>query len=283
MDMNHFQNYIISHRSVEGSIITLVILLFITVILMLFFYFSKYRRVARNAEIAGRNPTIISSQFAQEYWEWFTFPVFRVLMLSNITPNQVTIISLIFGLISGILFAFGHISSAGWFLIISGTFDTLDGRIARHQKINSKAGAFFDSIADRYTDYFIFAGIVTYFSIFDPSVGEKQSNAYLSLLGMVALLGTHLISYSKERGASLGALDEWGIMQRADRIMILGSTAILDPLIYAILNYFFDSRLVNRYYGLGVGLFLIGFFSNLTAIRRIKRVLKNLRKQEQLN
>ena len=100
---------------------------------------------------------------------------------------------------------------------------------------------------------------------------------------MAALLGSHLISYSKERGANLGALDERGIMQRADRMMILGLAAVIDPLVYALLNHFFDGTLVNRYYGLGIGLFLIGFFSNLTAIRRIRRILKALKENESKN
>ena len=166
MNVDYGQSYLIKHRSVETSILTLSTLFILTLTLMLSFYFLKYRKSIRNKEITARNPTIISSQFIREYWEWVTLPAFKILLFLNISPNQLTSLSLIFGFISGIFFSLGHISSAGWLLVISGTLDTLDGRVARYKKINSRAGAFFDSVADRYSDYFILAGIITYFSIF---------------------------------------------------------------------------------------------------------------------
>ena len=267
-------------RDVESSVISLAVAVLIFPLLMVYFYFSKYRTNQRNTEIAKRNPTAISNQFLREFWEWFTYPIFWLMLVCNFSPNQVTSISLLLGIISGFVFTLGHISTGGLLLIISGTFDTLDGRLARHKRINSKMGAFFDSVVDRYCDYFILAGIIAYFSIFDPTVGTNQSNAYLGLLGLASLLGTHLISYSKERGTTLGVTDNRGIMQRADRMMILGTAAILDPLIYFGINLGFGGKLMNRYYGLGVGLFLISLFSNITAFRRIRRIMRALKKNE---
>ncbi len=184
--------------------------------------------------------------------------------------------SLFWAILAGLAFMLGYISIGGWFLLCSGTFDTLDGRIARHKKIDSRSGAFFDSVIDRYSDYFIFVGLIAHFSILKKNIATVESNVYLSLSTLGCLLGSHLISYSKERGANLGVVHEGGIMQRADRIIILALSAVFDPVVYFLFNPPLEVDLVGHHPTLGIGLFLIATFSNLTAIKRIRYIFKAL-------
>jgi len=46
---------------------------------------------------------------------------------------------------------------------------------------------------------------------------------------LVALGGSLLVSYTRARGESLGVLCKAGLMQRAERILLLGVGSIVDP------------------------------------------------------
>ncbi len=266
-------------RDVKISIIFLICTLILIFLSILIFYLKTYRQKDFVEKTKVKNSTLVSSHFFREFWNWITSPLFHLVLLFNLKPNNITIVSLVIAIFSSLAFTFGHISTGGWLLVLSGTFDTLDGRVARYKKIDSKSGAFFDSVVDRYSDYFIFVGIITYFSIFDPSAGNEKGNSYLSLLAILSLLGAHLISYSKERGSSLGATDNEGIMQRADRMMTLGISAILDPLVYFLVTSLYEYA-PNRYYGLAIGLGTIGVFANYAALTKIARIKKALEKLE---
>ncbi len=248
----------------------------------LFFYFRRYRHSERDEEVAARNPTAITNQFFREYWYWLIRPLLNLFPSMNLPFDGITRFSVVVGLGAGVAYAYGHISTAGWLLLASGGLDTLDGQLAREQGISSDAGAFFDSVMDRYADFFVFAGIVLRFTIMDeilniPNPNPGEINTYLVLLTLLCMLGSNLISYSKERGVNLGAPQESsGLMQRADRVVVLGVASILDPFIIVIARAITDAPLVNFHYLLGGGLAMIAFFGNYTAIRRIMRIKKNL-------
>jgi CDP-diacylglycerol--glycerol-3-phosphate 3-phosphatidyltransferase len=50
---------------------------------------------------------------------------------------------------------------------------------------------------------------------------------------VVALGGSLLVSYTRARGESLGVLCKLGVMQRAERMLLLGLGSILDPALSA--------------------------------------------------
>ncbi len=72
------------------------------------------------------------------------------------TPNVVTIISFILGIISSIMFLMNKYILAGILTQISSIIDGCDGEIARIKSMRSKFGAVLDSILDRYADSLIF-------------------------------------------------------------------------------------------------------------------------------
>lgn len=73
----------------------------------------------------------------------------RFLLRYKITPNQVTLIGLLLGLISSVFIIYHQYVLSCVFLWISGLFDVLDGTMARQSKMVSKWGSFMDILFDR--------------------------------------------------------------------------------------------------------------------------------------
>jgi CDP-diacylglycerol--glycerol-3-phosphate 3-phosphatidyltransferase len=104
-------------------------------------------------------------------------------------------------------------------VIFSGVADMLDGRIARARQLASARGAFMDSALDRFGETFSLAGVVVYLS----------GRPLAVTAGALALGGSMLVSYVRARGEALGITYHGGLMQRAERLVLLALAALADP------------------------------------------------------
>lgn len=85
-----------------------------------------------------------------------------VLLKMPITPNQITALSLLFGILCAVCFMLGNyiFSIIGaLFLTISYTLDNCDGEVARFKKMSSEFGAKFDDMVDWMVDASFFAAL----------------------------------------------------------------------------------------------------------------------------
>ena len=91
------------------------------------------------------------------------------LLLSHlgIKANTITLISLIFGIITGVLIALNHMLLAVLFGIIMGFCDIIDGQLATITNQNNLFGAVLDSSIDRYNDSIIFIGLGVHYYLFN--------------------------------------------------------------------------------------------------------------------
>ena len=135
---------------------------------------------------------------------------------------------------------------AAVFIIVCGTFDILDGKVAKNADRKSLFGAILDSSLDRYSEFFIYTGLAYHFR-----------HGWGLWLMFFAFLGSTMVSYTRARAEGLGVDCQVGIMQRAERLilLILGTVAgivfgILDPAILVVMV-------------------LIAVISNVTAVQRI--------------
>lgn len=89
-------------------------------------------------------------------------PIFNklgnVLIRLKFSPNVITIIALILGIMAALFLACDYRSIAFILLWLSGLFDVLDGTVARLLKISSNSGAYMDLIFDRMVEAFIILG-----------------------------------------------------------------------------------------------------------------------------
>lgn len=178
-------------------------------------------------------------------------PLANLLAKLHINPNTISTFSLAAGIGAGIFYVFNLPLPALIFVILCGILDTVDGKVAVHENKKSAYGAMYDSSLDRYAEFFIYLGIAFYF---------RKHWAIWITFG--AILGSFMVSYTRARAEGLGIKCRIGIMQRAERIVVV-SLGTLTGIIFHVL----DSALI-------VALVLITFFSNITALQRIFFVRK---------
>jgi CDP-diacylglycerol--glycerol-3-phosphate 3-phosphatidyltransferase len=105
-------------------------------------------------------------------------------------------------------------------LLACGVCDIIDGRVARRTNSTSPQGAFVDSSLDRFCEVFVFLGLIAYFH--DRPLGAFAAAG--------AMGGSLLVSYTRARGESLGVLCKEGLMQRAERLVLMFVAGSCDAL-----------------------------------------------------
>ena len=127
--------------------------------------------------------------------------------------------------------ATGHLHLAILLLILTGMHDLFDGPVAKASGTSSVRGAFFDSVTDRVADALILGGIAWYLVSAHPG--------HLVLLPFAVLAVTSLVSYQRAKAESLGISAKGGLMERAERMILLGiafiSAAFLVPVLWVML------------------------------------------------
>lgn len=174
----------------------------------------------------------------------------------KIGPNALSFMALISGMGAGVLFFLKHPFWAGIMIVICGLFDILDGKVAVNTNQKSLFGAIVDSALDRYSEFFIYLGLAAYFR-----------NHWALWLTFWTILGSSMVSYTRARAEGLGIECKIGIMQRAERMLLL----FLGAMIGSLFNIF-DPAMITV-------LAIIAVFSNITAIQRTFYV-KKVEKQE---
>jgi len=89
----------------------------------------------------------------------FISPVSRAFAATGITPNQITLLSLLLGIAAGVLYGVNLIYAGAAALLLSGLLDFIDGGVARIKNRSSKFGAAIDWIVDKYVDCIVLLGI----------------------------------------------------------------------------------------------------------------------------
>jgi CDP-diacylglycerol---glycerol-3-phosphate 3-phosphatidyltransferase len=145
-------------------------------------------------------------------------PVADLLVRWRVSPNHITTFGTLCTIVAGVIFATGHISTAGWFLGITALFDVLDGTVARRTGRSTVFGAFYDSTLDRVADGFVLGGLAVFYS-----VNAVHHSATMLSITIAGLIGTFLTSYTRARAESLGIDAKVGIMQRPERVALLAA------------------------------------------------------------
>jgi len=149
-------------------------------------------------------------------------PVGRGLGRAGITADTLTLVGLVFAVATAFVIASGHLLLGMFGIVLTGLPDILDGSVARTSGRASPRGAFFDSVCDRVADAAIFCGLAWYLSGEDPR---------LPVLVLAVLAMSMLITYERARAESLGFVARGGIMERAERLVLLAVGLTFDILV----------------------------------------------------
>jgi CDP-diacylglycerol--glycerol-3-phosphate 3-phosphatidyltransferase len=143
-----------------------------------------------------------------------TKPVGRVLVRTGITADVLTIFGLVMSVVTAVAVGSGHLIYGILLLFPTGLPDLFDGPVAKAAGTASIRGAFFDSVADRVSDAFLFGGVSWYLA--------AHHDGQLVLLPFAILALTALISYQRAKAELLGLSAKGGLMERAERFILLG-------------------------------------------------------------
>lgn len=175
----------------------------------------------------------------------------------GLTPNMVSAIGFALSLLSATTFALHQgqplmLVLGLVFLMASGFCDTLDGVLARTYQQASVFGGFLDSLLDRYADAAVYVGII---------IGGLCN----PIIGLVALAGSFMVSYSRARAEAAGIkMESIGIAERPERIIILAASTVVA---------------VFWIQALDTGIILLAVLSNFTVLQRGLHVYKTLKKE----
>ena len=151
-------------------------------------------------------------------------PVADWLVARRVNPNTITTVGTLCTIVSGAIFASGHIRTAGWFFGLTALFDVLDGTVARRTGRTTTFGAFYDSTLDRVADGAVLGGLAIFFArnstLHGVPVWAGTPMVAMTIMGIV---GTFLTSYTRARAESLGLDAKVGIMQRPERVTLLSA------------------------------------------------------------
>jgi phosphatidylglycerophosphate synthase len=155
-------------------------------------------------------------------------PFVRLLIKIGFTPNAVTLTGLLLNMGVAVLFIVGgeagnrgdlrYVGWGGALILFAGLFDMLDGQVARIGKMQSPYGALYDSVIDRYSELFTFLGICYYL--------VAHHYFLSSLVGFFGLIGSMMVSYTRARAEGLGIECKGGLMQRPERVVLMGVSAL---------------------------------------------------------
>jgi phosphatidylglycerophosphate synthase len=222
--------------------------------------------------LVGRRPALTEKRergnffdFFIHYFVWVIGPIERFVVALRLTPNQVTLTALICCAAAAVSIGTGHMATAGWLYVCAGMLDVLDGRVARATNRASKAGAFLDSVTDRWGELLVFTGFAWFLR-----------DSYWLLAVMLAATGSVMVSYARARAEGLGIDLTDGIMQRSERMTIVS--------IGTLITAWFNAAPDTRHYGvhvMGVALLLCGVGATGTAISRFVQGYRRLAALEQ--
>jgi CDP-diacylglycerol--glycerol-3-phosphate 3-phosphatidyltransferase len=164
----------------------------------------------------------------------------------NLNPTYFTLLGLLVNFLAAATFVCGKWLWAGLLILAAGLFDMLDGAIARTFGKVSNFGGFLDSVIDRYSDLVLLIGLIIYYA--------HNHNMHLLILTAVVSIGTILIPYTRARAEVFIPHCDVGIMERAERIILLAAGGIFQstfhimPIILWILAIFTHLTVFHRIY-----------------------------------
>jgi CDP-diacylglycerol--glycerol-3-phosphate 3-phosphatidyltransferase len=149
-------------------------------------------------------------------------PAISILARNNVNPNTITTVGTLLTIAAAVVYASGHIMTAGWLMSVTAIFDVIDGQVARRTGKCTVFGAFYDSTLDRVADGALMAGLTVFYM-----TNPIHHNIYMVVVCLAGIVGTFLVSYTRARAESLGIDAKVGVMQRPERIVLLSAPQAL--------------------------------------------------------
>ncbi|HEY4159168.1 MAG TPA: CDP-alcohol phosphatidyltransferase family protein, partial [Polyangiaceae bacterium] len=176
---------------------------------------------ALDARVQRESATVLMGRFPIEAFHWALRGVGRTVARSGVSPDTLTLISLVISGLSLPFAALGKLPAAGAALLFGAAFDALDGIVARERGVASDAGEVLDAVVDRYADAAPLLGLAIFY----------RASVLALVLVLTALLGSMLVSYVRAKSEAMSLSLPGGLMRRHERIAYLTAGLLVGPLL----------------------------------------------------
>ncbi|CAN5748480.1 hypothetical protein BH20ACT4_BH20ACT4_04180 [soil metagenome] len=146
---------------------------------------------------------------------------------TSLTPDHLTVAGLAVGIGAAFAIGAGYLQLGLLLVVLAALPDLLDGALAKASDASSQRGAFFDSTIDRVTDAVLLGGVAWYLA--------SQESAHMAMLPFALMAVSSVISYQRAKAESLGLAAKGGLMERAERIVLLCLGLLFEPLLVPVL------------------------------------------------
>lgn len=171
---------------------------------------------------------MLDGRFRGQIETWVK-PVGMSVKRAGIPADAITAVGLAMSVACAIAVGAGALRLGVILLALTGIPDTLDGAVAKASGTSSQRGAFFDSVSDRVTDALLFGGVAWYLA------SQTDQSRYLPVLAFAAFGTAVLPSYIRAKADALGLDARGGLVERAERFVILGAGLLFDRFLIAAL------------------------------------------------
>ena len=154
-------------------------------------------------------------------------PIGAALRRTGMSPDHLTLVGLLVAVGASIAIGAGSMRLGLLLVVLAALPDLLDGALAKASGVASQRGAFFDSVMDRVTDAVLFGGVAWYFA--------STESPHMALLPFAVMSVSALISYERAKAESLGLNAKGGLMERAERVILLCIGLLFDSVLVAVM------------------------------------------------
>ena len=222
----------------------------------------------RHARTEADGGSVFVNKTTMEMVYWILDPMISFIASLRITPNMVTLGSLIPAAGAGVAIGFGWFG-LGAFLSILATFgDIIDGLLARKTGLQSDAGEVVDAAVDRYGEMFFFGGLVYYYRDHDQVL----------FIVLLAIIGSFMVSYATAKAEAMGVAAPRGAMRRGERAAYLITGSAFTPVASTL--FAGSPSLALRELPIILTLTIVAVVSNISVLQRLSAIAASLRARE---
>lgn len=155
-------------------------------------------------------------------------PIGQSIKRLGVTADMITGAGIVMAVAAAVAIGAGSLNLGLMFLVLTGIPDLVDGAVAKAWGTSSQRGAFFDSVSDRLTDGLLFGGVAWYLTATD-------GRPWVVMLPVACYVSASLVSYIRAKADALGLDGSGGLVERAERFILLAIGLLFPALLLPVL------------------------------------------------
>ncbi len=156
-------------------------------------------------------------------------PIGQSIKRLGVTADMITGAGIVMAVAAAVAIGSGMLNLGLLFLVLTGIPDLVDGAVAKAWGTSSQRGAFFDSVSDRLTDGLLFGGVAWYLTATD-------GRPWVVMLPVACYVSASLVSYIRAKADALGLDGSGGLVERAERFILLAVGLLFPALLLWVLG-----------------------------------------------